>query len=58
MIQLVSALPEASIARKKLSGVLTKDLWDSLQHPPLSYLGNKYKYRQPDGSHNVCSPPR
>ncbi len=29
------------------------ELWNSLQHPPMSYLGDKFAYRQADGSNNV-----
>lgn len=29
------------------------ELWNSLQHPPMSYLGDKFTYRQADGSNNV-----
>lgn len=53
MIQLVAKLPETSYARKKVTGVLVDELWDSLQHPPLWYVGDQYQYHQPDGSHNV-----
>lgn len=52
---LVSRLPEGSFARKKLTASLVDQLWDSLQHPPLCYVGDKYQYRQPDGSSNVGS---
>jgi hypothetical protein len=27
--------------------------WGQMKHPPLSYLGNKFQYRTPDGSYNV-----
>lgn len=53
LIGLVSRLPEKSFARKKLTASLIDQLWDSLQHPPLSYVGEQYQYRQPDGSYNV-----
>ncbi len=29
------------------------ELWNSLQHPPMSYLGDNFTYRQADGSNNV-----
>ena len=56
MIQLVAALPRSSKNREVLTGKLIDQLWESLQHPPLSYVGPQFQYRQPDGSYNVCSP--
>lgn len=53
VIAIVTKLPEKSRARRKLTGVLITGLWDSLEHPPLSFQGPKYQYRQADGSHNV-----
>ncbi|KAI5306174.1 hypothetical protein KEM56_001984 [Ascosphaera pollenicola] len=52
IMAIAASLPRHSKARKKLTGVLIDTLWKSLQHPPLSYLGNKYQYRTPDGSYN------
>lgn len=53
MIAIAASLPRTSKARKKLSGLIIDTLWKSLQHPPLSYFGNQYQYRTPDGSYNV-----
>lgn len=53
IIKLATSLPDGSEARTKLTGNLIKGLWDSLQHPPLSYLGDDYMYRTADGSNNV-----
>lgn len=53
LIAIVSSLPRNSKAREKLTGVLIDTLWQSLPHPPMTYLGNKYQYRTPDGSYNV-----
>lgn len=53
MIAIATSLPRTSKARKKLSGLIIDTLWKSLQHPPLSYFGNKYQYRTADGSYNV-----
>lgn len=53
VIQLAASLPDASETQTKLTGTLIKGLWDSLQHPPLSYLGDEHEYRTPDGSNNV-----
>jgi Animal haem peroxidase len=35
-----------------LAGELIKVLWNNLEHPPLSYQGDNYKYRMADGSNN------
>jgi hypothetical protein len=53
VIQLATSLPNDSKIQKKLTGTLLKGLWDTLQHPPLSYLGDENEYRTPDGSNNV-----
>lgn len=55
MIALTASLPRTSATRKKLSGVIVDTLWSSLQHPPLTYMGDKFQYRTPDGSYNVSS---
>ncbi|GME60286.1 putative prostaglandin g h synthase 2 cyclooxygenase pgh2 cox2 [Neofusicoccum parvum] len=52
MIALTASLPRTSATRKKLSGVIVDTLWSSLQHPPLTYMGDKFQYRTPDGSYN------
>jgi linoleate 10R-lipoxygenase len=36
----------------ELTSKFLDELWNSLQHPPMSYLGNDYKYRSADGSNN------
>ncbi|TAQ87459.1 hypothetical protein B7494_g4210, partial [Chlorociboria aeruginascens] len=51
-IQLVSNLPSNSKNRVKLTNTFVGTLWDSLQHPPPSMLGDRYNYRQADGSFN------
>ena len=56
LIGLVASLPQNSANRKKLTSTIIDTLWDSLQHPPLSYVGDKFQYRQADGSYNVCYP--
>jgi hypothetical protein len=53
VIQLATSLPDGSETQTKLTGTLIKGLWDSLQHPPMSYLGNEHEYRTADGSNNV-----
>jgi hypothetical protein len=54
LITIAAALPETSTTRTKLTDVMVDGLWDSLQHPPLSYMGDKFQYRTADGSYNVC----
>ncbi|RPA72611.1 putative fatty acid oxygenase PpoA [Ascobolus immersus RN42] len=51
-IQLSARLPALSKNRLKLTAQQVDQLWDSLQHPPLSYLGSEFNYRKPDGSCN------
>lgn len=58
IIQIVSSLPNGSETSRKLSGTLIKGLWDSLLHPPLTYLGKESQYRSADGSNNNFFYPR
>lgn len=53
VIQLAASLPNGSETQTRLTGTLLKGLWDSLLHPPLSYLGDDNEYRTADGSNNV-----
>ena len=53
LIALTASLPHNSKMRDKLTQKLVGTLWDSLQHPPLSYYGEQYQYRTADGSYNV-----
>lgn len=52
-IQLVSMMPNKSKRQEILTNSFIDKLWNSLDHPPLLYMGDEYKYRQPDGSNNV-----
>lgn len=52
-MQLVAALPPLSKTRVDLTNNFVDELWNSLQHPPLSYLGDQYAFRTGDGSYNV-----
>ncbi|KAL5334321.1 heme peroxidase [Aspergillus crustosus] len=52
VIQIVSSLGSNSKMRADLTGVFLDELWGSLPHPPLSYMGNDYAYRSADGSNN------
>ena len=52
ILQLAASLPVNSKALNDLSGKLIGQLWENLQHPPLSYMGDNFKYRMADGSNN------
>ncbi|RFU32995.1 hypothetical protein B7463_g3353, partial [Scytalidium lignicola] len=52
IIQLAASLPNGSRVRDDLNGVFISRLWDNLRHPPLSYLGDEFRYRTADGSNN------
>lgn len=52
VMQLAAALPDKSSNRVQLTGMFLDELWNTLQHPPMSYLGDKYLYRSADGSNN------
>jgi hypothetical protein len=53
LIALTASLSPSSKSRKRLTHTIVRTLWDSLEHPPRSYLGEKFQYRMPDGSYNV-----
>lgn len=53
VIQLVSNLPSNSKLRVELTNTFLGELWYSLEHPPAVYVGDKFQYRQADGSYNV-----
>jgi Animal haem peroxidase len=57
LIQLLSKLPADSKEGKSLTDGFVNQLWGALSHPPLASLGTKYKYREPDGSHNNINNP-
>ncbi|TGZ79433.1 heme peroxidase [Ascodesmis nigricans] len=57
MIQLSARLPPTSKLRVSLTTKQVGQLWNSLQHPPLSYCGDKFTYRQADGSYNNIQEP-
>ncbi|OLN90159.1 Linoleate 10R-lipoxygenase [Colletotrichum chlorophyti] len=51
-IQLVAKLPHNSRLREQLTNTFIEELWDSLEHPPMLYMGDEFKYRRADGSYN------
>lgn len=52
-IHIVAKLPHNSRLREQLTNTFIEELWGSLDHPPMLYMGDEYKYRQADGSYNV-----
>ncbi|KAB8072880.1 heme peroxidase [Aspergillus leporis] len=58
LIQLTSALPSTSRVGKELTNTFLNQLWKDLEHPPASYLGREYSYREADGSGNNVLWPR
>lgn len=52
-ISIVAKLPGTSKNRVKLTDAFIAELWNSLDHPPQIFVGDKYMYRMADGSCNV-----
>lgn len=52
IIQIVAGLPTRSRTRVLLTNQFIGELWDSLEHPVLNYVGDKSMYRSADGSNN------
>lgn len=52
IIQLVAGLPTKSRNRVLLTDQFINELWYSLDHPVLTYIGQNYMYRAADGSNN------
>ncbi|KAG9254518.1 heme peroxidase family protein [Emericellopsis atlantica] len=52
VIQLAASLPNDSKLRSDLNAKFIGTLWRNLQHPPISYLGDEFRYRSADGSNN------
>lgn len=52
IIGLVAGLPSKSRTRVLLTDQFINELWYSLDHPVLNYIGEKYSYRSADGSNN------
>ena len=58
LIRTASALPDDSKMQKEITNKLVGQLWNDLQHPPQSYLGERYQYRSADGSYNSLKNPQ
>ncbi|CAI4215599.1 unnamed protein product [Parascedosporium putredinis] len=52
VIGLVADLPHQSRLRENLTNSFLTELWNTLDHPPLLYIGDLYRFRTADGSHN------
>ncbi|KAJ9612991.1 hypothetical protein H2200_002932 [Cladophialophora chaetospira] len=52
ILQLAASLPAGSKSLDDLTDQFIKLLWENLEHPPLSYQGDEYKFRTADGSNN------
>jgi len=57
VIQIICRFSDSSFSRKKITEALVDVLWDSMQHPPLTYVGDKFQFRQADGSYNNITCP-
>jgi len=51
-IKWAASYPAGSPTAGLLTNSMLGNLWDNLKHPPLSYLGDEWRYRTADGSHN------
>ncbi|KAI1770674.1 linoleate diol synthase [Hypoxylon cercidicola] len=58
VIQLVAGLPHNSRLREELTNTFLNELWSTLDHPPLLYIGEKHEYRMADGSWNNPTNPQ
>jgi hypothetical protein len=52
IVQIAASLPNNSQLRTDMTAQFIKTLWNGLKHPPISYLGDEFKYRTADGSNN------
>ena len=55
LMDMAGALPFNSPFRNKVQATTVSTLFNSLEHPPKSYLGEQHQYRTADGSHHVSS---
>ena len=54
-MDIAGALPYNSPFRNKVQATTVSTLFNSLEHPPKSYLGEKHQYRTADGSNHVST---
>ena len=57
LIQFLASLPRRSPTQTLVTDGLIGNLWSILLHPPLSFVGDLYQYRQADGGFNVSPDP-
>lgn len=55
--QLGASLPTNSLQRENVTRDQVKAKYDKMLHPPLTYLGDAFKYRQADGKYNSALHP-
>ncbi|OLN89044.1 Linoleate diol synthase [Colletotrichum chlorophyti] len=58
LIQLFAKLPAGTVKGKKLESGLINQLWNGIDHPPMTTLAEEHKYRAADGSNNNIHAPR
>lgn len=51
MIAVAAKLPDGFM-QEKITNTLVTTLWNDLEHPPQTLMGEDYEFRQPDGSNN------
>ncbi|EPS41013.1 hypothetical protein H072_5099 [Dactylellina haptotyla CBS 200.50] len=55
--KIIASLPENSTVRHWATQKGIDVMWNSLLHPPLSYMGDQFEYRTADGSNNSVITP-
>ncbi|EFQ34869.1 linoleate diol synthase [Colletotrichum graminicola M1.001] len=58
LIELFAKLPSGTVKGKKLEYGLINQLWNGIDHPPMTTLADEYKYRAADGSNNNIHSPK
>lgn len=58
LIELFSKLPPGTAKGKKLEYGLINQLWNGVEHPPMTTLAEEHKYRAADGSNNNIHSPK
>ncbi|OBR11300.1 linoleate diol synthase [Colletotrichum higginsianum IMI 349063] len=58
LIELFSKLPPGTVKGKKLEYGLINQLWNGVEHPPMTTLAEEHKYRAADGSNNNIHSPK
>ncbi|KAH7359935.1 heme peroxidase [Pyrenochaeta sp. MPI-SDFR-AT-0127] len=58
LIRTAAELPDGSKTQEAITHKFIEQLWNDLQHPPQSYLGEKYQFRSADGTNNSLVNPQ